>query len=199
VLGGLLGKGFGPTHFILNLNRALLLFGASILLWPRKYWWFGASFIPRAPQVRTPFVGPHRAPDRSWCLTVDATSTAASLGDPILVRAGDARITGIDRRYSAEDTLRLYAIVGEGPEPPRVTLDLIDSSGCVRRSASPVLAPAQIVSSGVPARKPRVAIAQIDEEVSLQGLSPGIYALRLTAAADAEHSEKYAEFRIVER
>jgi hypothetical protein len=42
-------------------------------------------------------------------------------------------------------------------------------------------------------------LAQVDEVVNLSGLLPGKYQLRLTVAGSERHSEKFADFGIVDR
>lgn len=186
----------GRTHMTLDAQLVLQLIGLSVLVWPERYWVFGAPAIrPLAPQIRTPFIGSQLARDGSVCLTVDAPDTPASLGDPILVREPETRI-GIDRRYSSADTLRVFAVVGEGDDRPDVRLDVIDPQGQVLRSVVPSLESVELVNGSLPVRVPKVPVAQIDQTVSLHDLSSGVYLVRLTASDGTTSTEKYAEFSI---
>ena len=189
---------FGKTHLVVELERAPLWIGAAILFWPRKYWIFGSSFVPRAPQIRTPFVGSHRARDGSLWLTVDAPRRGVSLGDPILVRAGDRRI-GIDRTFVTTDSLRVYAAVGEGAEPPTAILEVLDSSSVVKMSRPAQLHAVELVREKDPTREPRIPLAQIDESIELGSLEPGDYRLRLTLSDSERKAETCGEFRVVPR
>lgn len=157
----------------------------------RWYW----SQAPLAPRVRTPFIGLRRAPDGSLSLTMSAPEAPASLADPIVVRAGDSRIA-IDRVFSNSDALRVFTLVGEGVRRPRVELDILDSSGNLRRAASPRPDPAELVIGHAPVRQPNVAISKIDASISLRDLPAGRYLLRLTAVDSTHRSDKYAEFTI---
>lgn len=199
---------FGHTRLLLDAQWLSFLIGGTVLVWPEKYWLFGTTPIAPAlvpgllrsavSQVRTPFTGLRPASDGSVSLTVDAPDTALSLADPIIVRSGERHI-GIDRVFSSADSLRVFSVVGVGATPPHVILDLVDSSGHVRTSISPVLQPAQVVAGGkAPTSTPKVPPLEIDATVSLGHLEPGRYVLRLTAFDVAARSEKYAEFRIAE-
>jgi hypothetical protein len=189
-------KLFGRTPFVMRVEWLLLVSGWAFLFWPEKYWIFGFTRVaPLAPQVRSPFVGLHRARDGSLSLAIDAPDTPASLGDPILARAGDSGI-GIERVYSNRDALRVFSVVGQGAIPPRVNIELLDARGLVRRSVSPPLAPADLIRGNAPVRDPKVPLAQIDATVSLENFRPGRYVLRLTASDKTQRFEKYAEFDI---
>jgi len=189
----------GRTPSVVHLEMVALLLGVSVWFWPEKYWVFGSDVPYADPQVWTPFIGSgRRAPDGSFRLTVDAPRGGASIGDPIVVRAGDPRIR-IDHVYATHDSLRVFAVVGEGAEPPRVTVEVLESSGVVKMSVLAHLQPADLVPARVPTRPLRTRLAQVDEVVNLSGLLPGKYQLRLTVADSERHSEKFADFRVAER
>ncbi|MGH9408334.1 MAG: hypothetical protein ACRD1V_02645, partial [Vicinamibacterales bacterium] len=203
-IGILLPHMFGHTHAAETASRVCMLLGGSFMMWPGNYWVFSDSTaaywerrLPRqGPQVRTPFIGLRRAQDGSLFLGIDAADGPASLGDPILGRA-DRNIIGIDRKFSPADAIRVFAAVGEGSEPARVTLDMLDSSEHVMKSSLVPIAPAEVVASKVRLKAPKVALGQVDQTISLSGLAPGRYRLRLVAT-DGEHaSEKSSDFRVV--
>lgn len=189
----------GHTQAIADLERLWLVVGAVVLLWPTKYWVFGSSFLPRAPQIRTPFVGSHRAGDGSLLLTVDAPDAPLAVGDLIVVRDGGRRLVGISRVFSNAESLLVYAAVGEGPESTDVSVDVLDSADRVVRSVPARLTRAELVNLGVPARKPKVPPGQIEAVVSLRDLPPGDYRIRVTASDEKLRTQRYGEFRIGER
>lgn len=190
---------FGNTHAIVDLGRVSAVAGASFLLWPTKYWAFGSSFVPRAPQIRTPFIGSHRASDGSLALTIDAPDAPVTVGDLIVVRDSPRPTIGISRAFSNADSVRVYAAIGEGPESTDVRVDLLDSSDRIVRSVPAQLTRAELVNLGVPARKPTVSLGQVDAVVGLRDLPPGTYRVRVTASDLTLRSYRDGEFRITER
>jgi hypothetical protein len=187
-----LGQRF-PTH---DFSWAAFVAATAIGFWPLKYWIFGqAAIAPVMPQVRSPFIGYGRAADGTLFLPVDAPAKPAALGDLIVGRPNQPRIE-INRVFSTADAVRVFGVIGQGANPLRVAIDVLDGSGRAVATVQAPLSPADEIQHAESWRRATIPVAQIDQTIPLHDFAPGNYRLRVVATDGAHRSEKHADFRI---
>jgi len=135
-------------------------------------------------------------PDRDRYLTWRVPNEPAGLSDLVLCRTADAfDVAGpsadaatIQRRFSPEVTLRVCSAVNLTSAPTTVYVEIADSSGRVVGSKPAEIRPEPLTEipdnwDELADRDAATHFGAVDERVSLGGLPPGSYTLRMTATA----------------
>jgi hypothetical protein len=136
------------------------------------------------------------APDRDRYVTWRVPNEPAGLGDLVLCRTTEAfDLAGpcadaatIQRRFSSGVTLRVCSAVNLASAPTTVHMEIADSSGRVVWTRPAVVRPEPLTEipdswDDLADRDAATHFGAIDERVSLRGLAPGRYTLRMAATA----------------
>jgi hypothetical protein len=134
------------------------------------------------------------APDRDGYLTWRVPNEPAGLGDLVLCRTTEpfdlagpsADAATIQRRFSSKVTLRVCSAVNLSSAPTTVHVEIADSMGRAVWSKPAEIRPEPLTEipdnwDELADRDAATHFGAIDELVSLNGLSPGRYALHMTA------------------
>ena len=172
-------------HYVAPALSALFI---GLLAWPR---W------PADPPPREFFVRQKPAPDEDpWNrLTVVVPNDPLALSGLVVTRApANGSISPapiyreqpmIDRTFDRATTLRFHAAIKTSGAGARVTCDVLDDSGDVVRSWSPVVHFGDLVRIAKPWARESLpealpGLGRIDLTLSLADLAPGAYRIRLT-------------------
>ena len=184
-------------HYVAPALSALFI---GVLAWPR---W------PADPPPREFFVRQKPAPDEDpWNrLTVVVPNDPLALSGLVVTRTpANGTVSAvpiyreqptIDRTFDRATTLRFYAAIKTSGASPRVTCDVLDDSGAVVRSWSPVVHFGDLVRIAKPWARESLpealpGIGRIDLTLPLADLEPGAYRIRLTTT-DGTHTAQQEE------
>ncbi len=196
-----LWSALGVAHRAPDLMWSLEAFWSLLWMWPRAMWPFRRALPVRGFSVRSPVLtslSSHASfstvivPPEPWAMSPAIVGRA----EPPVLAAGSLREDAVPllptptRTFAPDESIRLFVVVNANPEGLRGTLEIRSDSYWV---PAPVAADVTAATPKLPYRPqygvdpdselPRLPVApmaELNSVVSLSGMGPGPYTLRLT-------------------